>query len=352
VIPAHVDLATLRNGAVGTGPFKLKEYSQEQRIVLEKNAAYFVKGRPYVDGITYNIIKDRSARATALSTGQVDIFFPQEGSPGIRDQVKSAFPNVVVVPVFQQVYFNIVINTKKPPLDNVKVRQALNYAMDRSEFLKTQQGGAVAAGIIPPPPYSKWGLTPAELKKLPGWGDGAKDKAVARNLLKEAGYGPGNPLKVKVSTRSTALYQDIAVWVVSEFKAVGIDAALDVVESALWFPKLARGDFELGANLTGVGAEDPDANFYENYACASNRNYSFYCNKEVEAVIDRQSQERNVKKRTALVHEVDERLQADVARLILGHSIDFAMYAPYVKGFVPHHSIYNYGRLQNVWLDK
>jgi peptide/nickel transport system substrate-binding protein len=352
VIPAHVDLATLRNSAVGTGPFKLKEYSPEQQLVEVKNPNYFIKDRPYLDGITYVIIKDRSARATALATGQVQVFFPQEGTPGIRDQVKSEFPNVVIKPVLQQVYYNLLINTKKPPFDNLKVRQAINYALDRAAFLKTQRGGTIAGGVLPPSPYSPWGLSPAELSKVPGWGDGAKDKALARKLLAEAGYGPGHPLQVKLSTRSPDVYQDMSVWAISELKAVGINASLDVVESALWFSRLARGDYELGANLTGVGAEDPDANLYENFSCASSRNYSFYCSKQADALIDQQSMERNPKKRMALVHEVDTLVQTDVARVMLGHGLDFMMYAPQVKGLVPHHSIYNYGRMQNVWLDK
>jgi peptide/nickel transport system substrate-binding protein len=287
-----------------------------------------------------------------LATGQIQVFFPQEGTPGIRDQVKSAFPKVVINRVLQQAYYNIVINTKKPPFDNVKVRQAINYAVDRNAFLKTQQGGTVAAGVLPPPPYSPWGLPEADLAKLPGWGDAAKDKAMARKLLAEAGFGPGHPLKLTVSTRNISLYQDMSEWLIGQLKEVGIEGTIDVVESALWYPKLSKGDYDLGANVTGVGSEDPDANYYENYTCASSRNYSFYCDKQVDALIDQQSAERNAKKRLALVREIDRKVQTDAARLMMGHGIDFMMYAPEVKGFIPHHSIYNYGRMQDVWLDK
>jgi len=352
VIPEHVDLVSLRTTAVGTGPFKLKEYVIEQQIVLEKNPNYFVKGRPFLDGIMYTIIRDASARAAALSTGQIEIFFPQEGTPGIRDQVKAAFPQVVIQTVAQQGFYNIVFNVKKPPFDNVKLRQAVNYALDRRGFLKTQQGGTIPGGALLPPPYSRWGLSESELAKLPGWGDGAQDKAIARKLLAEAGYGPNNPLVIKVSTRATTNFQNMAVWMVSELKEVGIQPTLEVVESGLWFPRMERGDYELGANMSGSAAEDPDVNFYEHFGCGSPRNYSFYCNPEVEALMDRQSQEPNPKKREEIVHEVDRRLQTDVARALLGQALDYVMYAPWVKGYVPHHSIYSYGRMQNVWLDR
>ncbi|HEX7926741.1 MAG TPA: ABC transporter substrate-binding protein, partial [bacterium] len=352
IIPAHIDPNELRTKAIGTGPFKLKSYQPDQLIELEKNPDYFVKGRPYLDGITYTVIKDRQARAAALIAGQIDILFPQEAPPQVRDQVKGAVPQMVVHTVAQSAYYNIVVNTTRPPFDNLKIRQAINYAMDRSAFLKTQLGGAVAAGVILPAPYSPWGLSAAELKKLPGWGDPAKDKAQARKLLAEAGYGPNNPLKVKVSTRSTPLYQDMAVWAIAELKEVGIEGTLDVVESSLWFPKLARKDFELGANMTGAGAEDPDANLFENFQCGSPRNYSGYCNTEVDALMEKMSQETDKKKRLVLVHEVDKRVQLEGARAMLGHALDFQMNWPYVKGYVPHHSIYSYGRMQDVWLDK
>ena len=352
IIPAHIDLAALRTTAVGTGPFKLKEYVVEQRMLLERNPNYFVKGRPYLDGISYVVIKDPSARATALATGQIDIFFPQEGIPGIRDQVKSLFPQVVIKTVAQTGFYNIVVNTQKPPFNNLKLRQAINYALDRREFLKTQQGGTIAGGALVPPPYSPWGLPEAELAKLPGWGEGAKDKAVSRKLLAELGYGPQHPLKIKVSTRATTNFQNMAVWMVSELQKVGVEATPEVVESAVWFPKMERGDYEMGANMSGSAGEDPDITFYEQFACGSPRNYSFYCNPELQAEMDRQSQERDPRKRIQLVRDLDRKLQIDVARALLGQALDFVMYAPYVKGYVPHNNIYTYGRMQNVWLDR
>ena len=352
VYPAHIDPAELRQRAVGTGPFMLKDYVQEQRIDLVKNPNYFIHGRPYLDGITYVVIKDRTARATAMGTGQVDVFFPQEGTTGIVEQVKSQAPQVVVKTVAQSATFNVVINTKKPPYDNIKVRQAINFALDRNAFLKTQQGNAIAGGIPIPPPYGKWGLTEPELAKLPGWGDPAKDKAQARKLLAEAGYGPGNPLKVHVLTRSAPLYSDMAAWMVGQLNEVGIEGTIEVIETGLWFPRLTRRDYALGANMMASGLDDPDAWYFENFSCGSPRNYTDYCSKQAQDLMEKTSAEGNPAKRLELSKEVDRLLQVDVARSMLGHAIDHVMYWPYVKGYVPHNNIYNYGRMQDVWLDK
>jgi peptide/nickel transport system substrate-binding protein len=353
IYPAHIEPVELRTREVGTGPFILKEYLPDQRLVLAKNPHYFVKGRPYLDGIEYLIIKDRTARATALRTGQADVSFPGEGTPAIRDQILSSAPQMVMRLVGTMTQDNLNINLKKPPFDNVKIRQAINLAMDRKAILTSVlQGQAILGGANLPPPYGEWGLSTAQLAGLPGYGDPKVDKAEARKLLAEAGYGPNNPLKVLVTTRDLVQYQDMAVWIVAECKEVGIDATLEIVDSTQWYAKLARRDFQIAANVSGIGAEDPDANYFENYSCNSNRNYSDYCDKDAEALMARQSQEQNKAKRLQLVRELDRKLQLDVARPILSHRIDYYLMWPYVKGLVPHNSIYGFPRMQEVWLDK
>lgn len=352
IYPAHVDPAEIRSRAVGTGPFRLKEYVPDQKVELVKNPDYFIPGRPYLDGILFTVIRDRQARAAALIAGQLDILQPQEAPITVRDQVVAAVPAMVVHTVAQSANYNIVLLNTKPPLDNIKVRQAINYALDRNAFLKTQLGGAVMGGMVPPPPYNPWGLPEAELRKLPGYGNPEKDKARARELLKEAGFGPGNPLKLAVSTRSTPLFQDMAVWMVSELQKVGVDATLEIVETSLWFPKLARREIAVGANMTASGSEDPDAWFFENFLCDSQRNYSAYCNKEVDEMILKASKEQNKVKRRAMIWEIEKRVQMDAARPVLGHALDFQMHWPHVKNWTPHHSLYSYGRFTDVWLDK
>jgi peptide/nickel transport system substrate-binding protein len=187
---------------------------------------------------------------------------------------------------------------------------------------------------------------------LPGYGDAAKNLAEARGIMAALGHGAGNPLKVTVSTRANEIYIDGAVFVVSQLKEVYLEPTLEQVDTGVWFGRLARRDFSLAWNLTAVGAGDPDANFFENYLCGSERNYSDYCNEDLQKLIYAQSAERDPGKRLALVHEIDKRLQRDVARPILSHREDFFALWPYVKNLVVHPSIYNFGRMQEVWLDR
>jgi peptide/nickel transport system substrate-binding protein len=98
--------------------------------------------------------------------------------------------------------------------------------------------------------------------------------------------------------------------------------------------------------------DDPDGNFYENYACGSPRNYSQYCSEEVMKVVDQQSQEIDPKKRLALVYAIQKKLEHDAARPMLDWRLDYFTHWPHVKNLVPHHNIYNFGRMQEVWSDK
>jgi len=92
------------------------------------------------------------------------------------------------------------------------------------------------------------------------------NRAEARKLMENHGYGPDKRLRVKVATRNIAQYRDPAVILIDPMKEIYIDGELDTVETANWFPKIARKDFMVGANLSGSGVDDPDAYFYEHYA--------------------------------------------------------------------------------------
>ncbi len=351
IYPAHVPPQELRTRCMGTGPFKLKEYRPGELIDLVRNPDYFVKGRPYLDGIRYIIIKDRGTRVAALQAGRLDVTMPQEGTRSAAEQLKRAVPNMVIVVVGHNVNDNILVNFKRAPFTDARVRRAVSLAIDRRGYVQAvRQGSALVGGSMQPRPYGAWGLSLTDLAGLPGSGDSTKQKAEARALLAEAGFGPARPLRIVVSTRAIAQFVDLATYVIDQLKQVGIEATLEQIESAVWYAKLTRGEFELAANLTGLGADDPDANFYENYTCGSSRNYSRYCNPEIDRMIDAQSQTLDLVKRRALVVEIQKRLEIDGARPILGWALDHYAMWPYVKNLVPHHSLYSYGRFQEVWL--
>ncbi len=364
IYAAHVPPASYRTGCVGTGPFRLKEWRKGEFVEYVKNPDYFVKGRPYLAGLRYLIIGERGTATAALQAGRVDTAFPGQTPKPIAERLRKAVPQLVMTPVNTSVIDHLVVNTKKPPFDNAKVRLALSRAIDRRALIDAvYQGGAVLGASMASPPYGVWGLLDKDIRALPGNGKAADEKARARTLLAEAGFGPNAPLRLEILTRALPDFLDVAAFVINELKHVGVEASLrqvesaqwhplQQVESAQWHPLQTRGDFQIGIERTGIEPDDPDANFYENYGCGSPRNYPRYCDEEISRLIDQQSQELNPAKRLALVQVIQRKLEEAAVRPVLGWRLDYYTVWPYVKNLVPHQSIYSWGRMQEVWLDK
>jgi peptide/nickel transport system substrate-binding protein len=355
VYPCHVTPAQMRVHPIGTGPFKFVELKQNESIKLTKNPDYWKQGLPYLDGIEFTIIPNRSTAMLAFVAGKIDMTFPTEVTVPLLKDVKAQAPQAICDLEPMNVNGNLIINRDAPPFDNPDIRRAIALAIDRKSFIDILfEGQADVGGTLLPPPAGVWGMPADMLQTIPGYGpDVAKNRAEARAIMEKLGYGPDKRLAVKVSTRNLAVYRDPAVILVDQLKNIYVDAELDVVESGAWFGKVARNDYTIGLNLTGNGLDDPDQAFYENYACGSERNYTRYCNKDLEKLFDQQSAEIDPKKRKALAWEIDKKLQEDVARPILYHMRGATCWQPYVNGItIMVNSSYNGFRFEDVWLDK
>src|SRR5437667_2251609 len=113
IYAAHVPPATYRTGCIGTGPFKLKEWRRGEFVEYVKNPAYFLKGRPYLDGLRYPIIGERALGAAALQVGRVDVSFPGDTTRPIAERLKRDAPRLVVTEVGTSVVDHLFVNTQK-----------------------------------------------------------------------------------------------------------------------------------------------------------------------------------------------------------------------------------------------
>jgi peptide/nickel transport system substrate-binding protein len=170
-------------------------------------------------------------------------------------------------------------------------------------------------------------------------------------LMEKHGYGPDHRLPVKVATRNIAQYRDPAIILIDQMKEIYIDGELDAVETANWFPKIARKDYMVGANLSGSGVDDPDAYFFEHYACGSERNYTSYCNPELEKMYELQSIEPDQTKRKQLVWEIDRRLTEDAARpMIFDYRLGTCRSRAVHGITIMVNSLFNGWRFEDAWL--
>jgi peptide/nickel transport system substrate-binding protein len=355
VYPCHVPASQMRQHPIGTGPFKFVEFKPNEHIKLAKNPNYWKPGRPYLDAIEWTIIPNRSTQTLAFIAGQFDVTFPFEQTVQTMKDVQSQAPSAICELDNTMVSFNLMVNRDKPPFDDPDVRKAMMLALDRKSFLDiVSEGKGQIGGAMQSPPAGLWGLPPEILQTLPGYGPNIEaNRAEGRTLMEKHGYGPNNRLAVKVATRNIAQYRDPAVILIDQMKEIYIDGELEVVETANWFPKIARKDFMVAGNLTGSGVDDPDAYFYEHYACGSERNYTNYCNPELEKMYEQQSIEPDQQKRKKLVWEIDKKLTEDAARPILyRYDLGTCRY-PRVKNVTTMvNSIFNSWRFEDAWLDQ
>lgn len=355
VYPCHVPQRDMRTRPVGTGPFKMAEFKRNESIRLVRNPDYFKKGKPHLDAIDIKIIENRSTRILAFSSGEFDMTFPGDLTVPLFKGMKDQAPKAVCQLHATGVSSNLLVNRNSPPFDNADIRKAMALALDRDSFRKIlSEGTSIAGGAMLPQPKGEWGMPPDMVASLVGYGtDVAKNQADARKIMEGLGYNASNTLKVKVATRNIASYRDAAVILIDQLKRIHIEGTLENVDTPQWYAKITRKDYQVGMNLTGVSVDDPDTNLVENYTCKSDRNYTEYCNPEVDRLIFAQSKETDREKRRQLVWQAEKLLVEDVARPIIAHDFQGTCWHPHVKGFVVHdNSYYNNVRFEDVWIDK
>jgi peptide/nickel transport system substrate-binding protein len=354
VYPCHVAPAQMRIHPIGTGPFKFAEYKPNEYIKLEKNKDYWKPGRPYLDGIEWDIVPNRATQSLAFIAGKFDMTFPYEVTVQMTHDIKAQAPTAICEIDPTMISMNLLVNRDNPPFNDPDIRQAMMLTIDRKAFLDIiSEGQGQIGGAMQSPPAGLWGLPPDILQTMPGYGpDVEKSRAEARKLMEKHGYGPNKRLAIKVQTRNIAQYRDPSLILIDQLKQIYIDGELEVVETANWFPRIARKDYTVAGNLTGSGVDDPDAYFFEHYACGSERNYTNYCNKGLEKKFVEQSEEADPEKRRKLVWDIDKVLTEDGARPIIYRYNLATCHYPRVHGITTMvNSIFNGWRFEDAWMD-
>jgi len=223
----------------GTGPFKFVEWVKGDRVVLERNDGYW-GGRPLLDRVTVKTVKEDSARVLMLESGDTDLILniPPEDIPRLRKDARFA---VESIPTARALY--VVINVKKKPFDDVRVRQALNHAVNREAIVKSlYQGNAEVIPSIVAPLQNGFA-------KLPGY---AYDPKKAKELLAQAG---ASTLKVKLWSPKGRYVKDfeLAQAVQQDLAAVGIEAALSTMEWGAYLSATKTGPEQTDRELFLLG---------------------------------------------------------------------------------------------------
>src|SRR4029450_4189778 len=162
--------------------------------------------------------------------GRFDMTFPTDVTVPLLKNIRRDAPLAQCTMRGTGVTTNLIVNPEIPPFDDPKIRRAMALTIDRQAFIDIlTEGEGKMGGAMLPPPDGVWGLPPEQLKTIIAYGDVAKSREEARELMKQAGYGPDKRLKLKVSTRNIAPFRDPAtilldhlkhIWVAGEFEGV------------------------------------------------------------------------------------------------------------------------------------
>jgi peptide/nickel transport system substrate-binding protein len=300
-------------------------------------------------------MRDSAAQVAAIRGERAHAQF-RGFSPAERDSIVNTLGNKVTV---QEAPWDcillVAINHEKKPFDDKRVRRALTLALDRHTGSKALSKIAIVkevAGVqVPGTPFA---TPPEELNKLAGyWTDIEKSRAEAKKLLKEAGVPEG--FQFTFLNRGIPMpYEPLGVWLIDQWRRVGLNVTQQVIEPAAYYGPLRKGDFQVAMDFQCGYIVEPDLDMYKFLSTDRNHaNYGRYTDRVLDELYDKQSRETDPEKRKAIVRQFEKRLLEEEAHYLM--TLQWHRIIPHsakMKGWTVTPSHYLNQTLDTVWLDQ
>lgn len=284
-----------REKPIGSGAFKFVEGKLDERIVLERFDDYF-EGAPKIAKLAFDVIPENASRIAALQTGEVHRIHGVP--PALADDLQKD-PNIEIKPVNGTRVYMLEMNTTKPPFDNVKVRQAMNHAIDMDLIIEQILGGF---GERLPGPM---------LKQTFGHHDGLKpyeyNPEKAKQLLAEAGYPDGFSVVIDTEAHNKEVAEAIALML----RDIGIDASARVWDSGVIREMLLKGERQMFMGDWGNATLDPYDFLNPKLKTGERGNFSLYSNPRVDELLTLAEKENDEEVRKNLYREAQEIIYND-----------------------------------------
>lgn len=304
------DIHWYTKNVMGTGPFVFVEHVRGAHWVGKRNPDYWDKGKPYLDGFRALVVRDTSAQVAAIRGERAMIQF-RGFTPSHRDDLVRAMGNRAVV---QESAWDCMIvlalNHERKPFDDRRVRRALTLALDRYQGSAALAKIAIVkevAGILVP--GTSFAAAPSELEKLAGFSrDIEKSRAEARQLLRDAGVPEGFSFTYK--SRAVQMPQEpVGIWLVDQWRQIGLNVKLEMVDPALWLPDVQRGAYEVASDAQCGYIVEPDlALFKFQSRDKSASNNGRYIDRVLDDLYLRQSQATDPGERRRYIRDFERRL--------------------------------------------
>src|SRR5438445_1834149 len=329
-IKKHGDL---NKAALGTGPFMLDDWKVEQQLTLKKHPGYFKSGRPYVDQVILRIIPDEANIVAALRTGQISHAFIEDNKNFnlLKDEkLLTGYRSSRLG------YDYLNITATRAPLKDVRVRQAISWAVDRSQVLRVATAGFGRLTAPATGPMKAWQLPEEQWMRYY-----KPDLERAKKLMAEAGVASGFTVKCMVIPTFPTMVSGAPV-IAAQLKRIGITMEIENVEYALWIKRWLAHDFDMTMNTT-PGYADPDTAFFRALHSTKGQNWNSWSVPELDALLEDGRRTMDGKKRKEIYDKVQLMILENVPHLWLfsADTIDFTQAT--VKGFRQHPTTLLYG---------
>ncbi|MFL4995222.1 MAG: ABC transporter substrate-binding protein [Microvirga sp.] len=321
----------LQKAPVGTGPFKFQEWQPNGFILLTKNETYWDKGMPKLAGLKFNIVPESATRQVGLSNGQYALLPNIDAATALQLKGK---PNVKLSETMDLAYTLIGMNVSKPPFDNPKVREAVNYAINRQEIVDAALFGAGVPGGPLSPALKSWALDVNQFACY------KPDPAKAQALLKEAGVATPVAVTMKVLPRQDI--KDIAQVVQEQLNKAGFKVELINQEQGQFIQDWRNSNFDLFASLN-AGQPDPDDYFYRTFRTGGSTNVFKYSDAEIDGLLDQARTQQDQAARKTAYDKVQQKLACSGPAAHLTYGTLFSAMNGKLQGFdtMPNRSLLN-----------
>ena len=340
------DAGDFSKQSVGAGPFQLDVPATQHgsRWVFKKNSTYFREGRPYIDQINYLVLQDDAAVFAGFQSKQLDRIAGSGLGAAEVQRIKQNSADAVVSANTAALPWHIYMNTKKPPLDDERVRQALGLAIDRDNLLKTffaGQGGWALAGAFPDT------FTQAEVRQIVKY-----DPGQAKQLLSAAGHADGVEIEfIYPGADYGQLYISVLQLFQQQLKQAGINLTLKSLDKQTESLRKKKRDFQLTFTPKALGGQDIDAYLYGVFYPGSTENYGQIDDPQLTPMLEAQRREVDAAKRKAICRQAVRHIYDHALAFGLFRPVSYEVWHPYLKNYAPNFGSHGMP-VTNSWLEK
>ncbi|MEM7042926.1 MAG: peptide ABC transporter substrate-binding protein [Pseudomonadota bacterium] len=314
---------------VANGAYVVTEWVPNTHVRAEKNEAFYDAANVTIDSIMYYPAEERNAATKQFRAGELDMQYDFASEQ--IDWLRENMPDETRISPYLGIYY-YPINTRKPPFDNVDVRQALAMSIDREAITdKVLKTGEIAAYSFVPPNAGDYG-EPAYVD----WKDAPYEDRVAkaRELLAGAGFGPDKPLELQLRYNTSENHKKVAIAVAAMWKQIGVQAELFNAEVKVHYNDLQQGNFDIARAGWIADYNDPQNFLYLMETDTGPLNYAGFSSSEFDGLMNQADVETDAAKRNDLMRQAEAIAMAEMPYVPIHYYVSKDLVSTKIQGYV------------------